>query len=115
MELHVHTIDAAGKSPGRLATIIAVLLRGKHKPNFELHKAKGDNVVVKNASKMKITGNKAAQKRFYKHTGYPGGPRSKTVQVVMEKNPEEVSRRAVAGLLPPTQLPTEQMERLKFE
>lgn len=115
MEPTVHTIDAAGKSPGRLATTISVLLRGKHKADFVPYKADGDQVIVKNVDKLKITGRKAEQKRFYRHTGYPGGLRSETVQEVMNAKPQEVLKKAVSGMLPRTKLKKEQMARLKFE
>lgn len=114
-EREIHTIDAFNKSPGRIAATIAVLLRGKQKADFEPHRDMGDTVVVKNVKKMKITGRKMLQKKYSRHTGFPGGLRQATMKEVMEKKPEEVLKSAVWGMLPGTRLRSLQMKRLRFE
>ncbi len=114
MERETHKIDAENKSPGRLATKIAVLLRGKNKPSFEPHRDMGDVVVVENVDKMKITGKKLEQKKYYKHSGYPGGLKEKSMEELMENKPEEVLKRAVFGMLPKNKLRAKQIKRLKF-
>lgn len=115
MERETFTIDAADQALGRLATNIAVLLRGKHRPGFLLHVDKGAIVLVKNAQHMKITGNKLAQKKYYRHSGYLGGIKEKPLGKVMEKNPTEALRKAVWGMLPKNRLRAEQIKRLKIE
>ena len=114
MERETHKIDAENKSPGRLASEIAVLLRGKNKPTFEPHRDMGDIVLVDNVDKMKITGKKLDQKKYYSHSGYPGGLKEKGLDELMEDNPEEVLRRAVFGMLPKNKLRAKQIKRLKF-
>ncbi|MGM0439210.1 MAG: 50S ribosomal protein L13 [Patescibacteria group bacterium] len=114
MERQTHTIDATDKSPGRLASKIAVLLRGKNKPDFEKHKDMGDEVFVENVDKMKLTGKKVEQKKYYSHSGYPGGLKEKSMEELMEDHPDEVLRRAVFGMLPKNKLRAKQIKRLKF-
>lgn len=114
MDRKTHKINAEGKTPGRLATKIATLLRGKNKPSFEPHRDMGDNVVVENVEKMKFTGRKKEQKKYYKHSGYPGGLKETPLEELMEKNPEEVLRKAVMGMLPKNKLRAKQIKRLKF-
>jgi large subunit ribosomal protein L13 len=115
MKRETHTIDAAGKVSGRLATQIAVLLRGKHKPDFLAYKDLGDFVVVKNVEKMKFTGRKLSQKKYYHHTGYLGGLKEKPLKKLFSEKPSEVLKRAVFGMLPRNKLRKEQIKRLKFE
>lgn len=115
MERAIHTIDASQKSPGRLATGIATLLRGKHKSTFEPHHDEGDKVVVKNCAFMNITGRKIEQKKYYTHTGFPGGLRTEHLKDLLETKPEEILRKAVYGMLPATRLKKAQMKRLRFE
>ena len=97
-------VDAEGEVLGRLASKVAKLIRGKHKPNFTPHVDCGDNVVVLNAEKIKLTGNKMNDKTYIRHTGYPGGQRTLTANEVMGKNPISVVERAVKGMLPKNKL-----------
>jgi len=106
-------IDAEGKTVGRLATKVATLLRGKGKPDFTPHADNGDFVVVINADKVNFTGNKWSQKTYYWHTGYPGGIKSITADKLMEKEPEEVLRKAVWGMLPKSKWQKTLINRLK--
>ena len=106
-------VDAAGKTLGRLATQIAELLRGKGKPEYTPHVDTGDFVVVINAEKIAVTGNKLADKRYYRHSGYPGGLRSRTLGDMLERRPEEVIRRAVRGMMPRNRLARKQLTKLK--
>lgn len=108
------TIDATGKVLGRLATEIAVLLRGKHKPDFVPNQDIGDFVVVKNIDKIKLTGKKLEKKIYYHHTGYLGGLKEVPLKKVFEKNPGEVLKRAVFGMLPKNKLRAQQIKRLKI-
>jgi large subunit ribosomal protein L13 len=106
-------VDAAGKTLGRLATQIADLLRGKGKPEYTPHVDTGDFVIVINAEKIAVTGNKLADKRYYRHSGYPGGLRSRTLGDMLERRPEEVIRRAVRGMMPRNRLARKQLTKLK--
>jgi large subunit ribosomal protein L13 len=106
-------VDAAGKTLGRLATQIADLLRGKGKPEYTPHVDTGDFVVVINAEKIAVTGNKLADKRYYRHSGYPGGLRSRTLEDMLARRPEEVIRRAVRGMMPRNRLARKQLTKLK--
>jgi large subunit ribosomal protein L13 len=106
-------VDASGKTLGRLATQIADILRGKRKPEYTPHIDVGDFVVVVNASEVAVTGNKREQKRYYRHSGYPGGLRSRTLGDQLERRPEEVIRRAVRGMLPRNRLARRQLTKLK--
>jgi len=110
-----YTIDASGKSPGRLAVEIARILRGKHKVDFSPHKDEGDVVIVKNVEKMRITGRKLDTKIYYHHTGYPGGLKETPMRKIFEKNPGEVLRRAVWGMLPKNKLRAKMIKRLKIK
>src|SRR5690349_14828413 len=96
--------DADGAILGRLATQIADALRGKHKPEYTPHCDTGDFVVVINAAKIRVTGNKLQDKRYYRHSGYPGGLRSRTLAEMLERRPEEVIRKAVKAMLPRNRL-----------
>jgi large subunit ribosomal protein L13 len=106
-------VDAEGKNLGRLATRIADALRGKRKPEYTPHVDTGDFVVVVNAEKIVVTGNKLESKRYYRHSGYPGGLRSRTLEEMLERRPEEVIRKAVRGMLPRNRLGRAQLRKLK--
>ena len=110
-----HTIDATGKVLGRLATQIAILLRGKQKPNFVPYKDSGDFVVVKNTDKIKLTGKKLEQKIYYRHTGFLGGLKKTPAQKLLKERPVQILRKAVFGMLPKNKLRAKQIRRLKFE
>ncbi len=97
-------VDAEGQPLGRVASKIAYLLRGKHKPNFTPHADCGDNVIVINAEKVTLSGDKFEQKTYIRHTGYPGGQRSLTAREVHEKHPERLIENAVKGMLPKNKL-----------
>lgn len=115
MERETYTIDAANQSLGRIATKVAVLLRGKEKPTFVPYKDEGGVVVIKNIRQMRVTGNKAEQKNYYSHSGYPGGLRVVAMKKLLEENPQEVLKKAVYGMLPPNKLRKIQIQRLRFE
>ena len=106
-------VDADGQTLGRLASEVAKLLRGKHKPNFTPHVDCGDNVVVINAEKVKLTGNKWEAKEYLRHTGYPGGQRSLTAQEMFDKNPSRLVEKAVKGMLPKNKLGAALFRNLK--
>jgi large subunit ribosomal protein L13 len=108
-----HLINADGQVLGRLATQLAVLLQGKNKPYYAPHLDCGDFVVVINAAKIKITGDKLDKKVYYRHSGYPGGFRQMTLKEKMAKNPSEVIEKAVFGMLPDNKLKTARLIRLK--
>lgn len=97
-------VDAEDQPLGRLSSKIATLLRGKHKPQFTPHIDTGDNVIVINAEKVKLTGNKVQQKQYFRHTGYPGGERSATAEEKLEKDPTFLVENAVKGMLPKNRL-----------
>jgi len=97
-------VDAENETLGRLASKVAKLIRGKYKTNFTPHVDCGDNVVVINAEKINLTGNKMADKTYTRHTGYPGGQRFTTAQEMMDKKPEALIEKAVRGMLPKTRL-----------
>ena len=109
-----YLVDAEGKTLGRLATQIADTLRGKRKPQFTPHVDTGDFVIVVNAEKIRVTGNKLDQKRYYRHSGYPGGLRSRTLREQLERRPTEVLRVAVKGMLPKNRLARQQITKLKI-
>lgn len=106
-------VDAQGKVLGRLATQIAVMLRGKDKPTFAPHVDRGDFVVVVNAAKVRLTGRKLQQKRAYRHSGYPGGFRSVTYERLLQTHPDRVIHEAVRGMLPKTTLGRQLIKKLK--
>ncbi len=95
-----YIIDAEGKTLGRLATKAATILRGKHKVTYTPHVDCGDYVVIINASKVNLTGNKLEDKMYYNHSGYPGGLRERNAKIMVEKYPEEMVERAIKGMLP---------------
>jgi large subunit ribosomal protein L13 len=106
-------IDAAGQRLGLVASRVAVVLEGKHKPTFATHIDSGDHVIVLNAAKVDLSGDKATARRYYRHSGYPGGLRSETVGELLARRPEEVVRRAVKGMLAHNRLGTQQLRKLK--
>jgi large subunit ribosomal protein L13 len=108
-----HVVDAEGKTLGRLATQIANVLRGKRKPTYTPHVDVGDFVIVVNAEKIAVTGDKREKKLYWRHSGYPGGIRSRTLGDLLEKRPEEVIRKAVKGMLPRNRLARQQLRKLK--
>jgi large subunit ribosomal protein L13 len=108
-----YVVDAQGRTLGRLATQIADALRGKRKPEYTPHCDTGDFVVVVNAAKIEVTGNKLNDKLYHRHSGYPGGLRSRTLGEMLERRPEEVIRKAVKGMLPRNRLARQQLRKLK--
>ena len=108
-----YVVDADGKTLGRLATQIADTLRGKNKAQYTPHVDTGDFVVVVNAEKIAVTGQKLDQKMYYRHSGYPGGLRSRTLREQLERRPTEVIRKAVKGMLPKNKLASAQITKLK--
>ena len=106
-------VDADGQILGRLATEIADTLRGKNKPAYTPHVDTGDFVIVVNAEKVRVTGKKLDQKIYYRHSGYPGGLRERTLAEQLARRPEEVIRRAVKGMLPKNKLAAAQLRKLK--
>src|SRR4051794_41607781 len=104
VERRWHLIDAEGQTLGRLATQIAAVLRGKNKPQYTAHVDTGDFVVVVNAEKVGVTGKKMDQKIYYRHSGYPGGLRERTLRQQLDRQPAEVLRKAVKGMLPRNRL-----------
>jgi large subunit ribosomal protein L13 len=114
MKRKTHEIDAKNKVLGRLATEIAVLLRGKDKADFAPNKDMGDFVSVKNIRKIKITGKKFSQKIYYHHTGYLGGLKEVPLKKIFDKDPGEILKKAVFGMLPKNKLRAKQIKRLKI-
>ncbi|MCY4205914.1 MAG: 50S ribosomal protein L13 [Bacteroidetes bacterium] len=106
-------IDAEQAIVGRLATRVASILRGKHKPSFTPHVDTGDYVIIVNADKVRFTGNKEDAKLYYRYSGYPGGLKSRTVRVMREKKPEHLVRHAVKGMLPKGPLGRQMLKKLK--
>jgi len=113
IEQRWYVVDADGQTLGRLATRIADTLRGKRKPQYTAHVDTGDFVVVINAEKIAVTGKKLEQKRYYRHSGYPGGLRSRTLAEQLERRPTEVLRTAVKGMLPRNRLARRQITKLR--
>jgi large subunit ribosomal protein L13 len=108
-----YVVDAADLTLGRLATRIATVLRGKHKPQYTPHEDVGDFVVVVNAEKIHVTGGKLDQKKYYRHTGYPGGIREISLRRQLKLHPERVITHAVKGMLPRGPLGRQQLKKLK--
>jgi large subunit ribosomal protein L13 len=108
-----HVVDASGVVLGRLASQVAVLLRGKHKPIFAPHVDTGDFVIIINADKVELSGNKLERKMAYRHSGYPGGLRSVSYGELMEKHPERAVEKAVRGMLPKNSLGRQTLRKLK--
>lgn len=113
MERKTHVIDAEGKALGRLATQVAVLLRGKHRADFVPYKDTGDLVTVINAGKIKITGKKMDQKVYWRHSGYLGSMKFKKLGVAFQENPAELLKRVVMGMLPKNKLRIRFIKKLK--
>jgi large subunit ribosomal protein L13 len=113
VERRWYVVDAEGETLGRLATRIADTLRGKRKPTYTPHVDSGDFVVVVNAEKIAVTGKKLDDKRYYRHSGYPGGIRSRTLREQLDRQPAEVIRKAVKGMLPRNRLARRQITKLK--
>ncbi len=115
VERKTHIIDLDGKILGRIAVQIAVLLRGKGKPDFVPYRDMGDFVTVKNVNKMKFTGKKLETKIYFRHTGYLGGLKEEKLKDLYKRRPSEVLRKAVMGMLTKNKLRAKQIKRLKFE
>lgn len=111
----IYKIDAANQPLGRLASKVAQILRGKNDPKFQPYKLSGQKVLVQNVEKIKLTGQKIEQKKYYHYSGYPGGLREKKMKEVFQKNPGEVLRRAVWGMLPKNRLRKEMIKGLQFK
>lgn len=107
-----YVIDAEGEVVGRLASKVAAILRGKHKPDFTPHFDNGDHVIIVNADKARFTGAKLTDKQYLRHTGYPGGQRSATPRDLFAKKPERVLEMAIKGMLPKTKLGRAQVKKL---
>lgn len=110
-----HMVDVEGKVLGRIASEIADMLTGKNKPTYSKHMDMGDFVTVKNAEKVKLTGNKLKQKVYRSHSGYPGGYKETKASQLLKEQPHKVVQRAVKGMLPKNRLQSDRMARLKFE
>ena len=106
-------VDARGQRLGLLASRIAVVLEGKHKPTYATHLDTGDHVIVLNAASIEVSGDKLAAKMYSRHSGYPGGLRQETLGDLLQRRPEEVIRRAVKGMLPRNKLGAQQLRKLK--
>ncbi len=107
-----YVVDAEGQTLGRLATKVATILRGKNKVTYTPHVDTGDYVIIINASKVKLTGNKLDDKMYYNHSGYPGGLRERNAKTMIEKYPEEMVQRAVKGMLPKGPLGRKMLKKL---
>ena len=108
-----YLVDATDKVLGRLATQIATRLRGKHKPEYTPHVDTGDHIVIVNAAKIRVTGDKINQKKYYRHSGYPGGIKETALSDELENNPERVIERAVKGMLPKNSLGRTMFRKLR--
>jgi large subunit ribosomal protein L13 len=113
IERRWYVVDATDVTLGRLASRIARVLEGKHKPGYASHMDAGDHVIVLNAARVSVTGNKREEKVYVRHSGYPQGLREETLGQLLERRPEEVVRRAVRGMLPRTRLGVQQLRKLK--
>ncbi len=114
IDRHWFVVDATDQRLGLLASRIAFVLEGKHKPSYATHIDTGDHVIVLNAAKVSIGGKKTEQKTYSRHSGYPGGYREETLGDLLERRPEEVIRRAVKGMLPRNKLGVQQLRKLKI-
>ena len=114
VERRWYVVDAEGKTLGRLSTEIARVLRGKHKARYTPHVDVGDFVVVVNADRVVVTGRKAEQKVYRRHSGYPGGMKETSYEQMLERKPEEILRKAVRGMMPKTRLGRQQFRKLKL-
>ena len=113
IERNWFVVDATGQRLGLLASRVATVLEGKHKPTFATHLDSGDHVIVLNAASIEVSGNKLDQKFYARHSGYPGGFKSETLAELLARRPEEVIRRAVKGMLPHNRLGVQQLRKLK--
>ena len=113
IERRWYVVNAADQTLGRLASRIAQVLKGKHKPTYSTHLDVGDFVIVVNAEKVRTTGRKLEQKKYYRHSGYPGGLRTDTLRTVLATRPERVIERAVRGMLPHNKLGADMLRKLK--
>jgi len=109
------TIDAQGQTLGRLAGRIAILLRGKHRPDFKVNRQSPDVVWVKNVGQIVLTGNKKESKKYFSHSGFPKGEKTTSLKKILARDPAEILRRAVWGMLPPNRQRRQIIKRLKFE
>ena len=109
-----HHFDAENQTLGRLSSMIAKILQGKHKPNYVPHLNTGDFIVVTNVEKIRATGQKLSDKMYYQHSGYHGGLRTETLSDILEKNPERVVRKSVKGMLPKNPMGRHMLSRLKL-
>ena len=114
IDRHWFVVDATDQRLGLLASRIAFVLEGKHKPSYATHIDTGDHVIVLNAGKVSVSGKKTEQKTYSRHSGYPGGYREETLGDLLERRPEEVIRRAVKGMLPRNKLGVQQLRKLKI-
>lgn len=108
-----YLVDAEGQTLGRLASQVAAILRGKHKPEYTPHVDTGDFVIVINAEKIRLTGNKLSQKMYYRHSGYPGGLKKATAAQMLDKKPVKMLELAIKGMLPKNSLGRKQGKKLK--
>lgn len=115
MERKLYKMDATGQTVGRLASDIAIILRGKNKPEFEAHIDGGDIVEVENIKKLKFTGKKLDQKKYFSYSGYPGGLKEKKIKDLLENNPGEILERAVREMLPPVKFRKAMLKRLTIK
>ncbi|MDI6591375.1 MAG: 50S ribosomal protein L13 [Patescibacteria group bacterium] len=115
MKRETHIIDATGEKLGRLATKIAILLQGKHKPNFVPYKDMGDFVIVKNVKELRLTGKKIEKKKYYRHSDYLGSLKEIPLKKLFKENPGQVLKKTVLGMLPKNKLRAKQIKRLKIE
>jgi large subunit ribosomal protein L13 len=113
IEKNWYLVNAEGATLGRLAATVASILRGKNKPTFTPYMDVGDFIIVVNAEKVKLTGNKLSQKTYYRHTGYPGGIKFMTARTMLDKKPEELVMYAVRGMLPKNSLGRQILKKLK--
>jgi len=113
IDRHWYVLDAEGQSLGRLAARVASVLRGKHRPDYTPHADAGDFVIVINAEKVQLTGNKLLQKKLYRHSGYPGGLKSESYEHLLGRKPELAIEKAVKGMLPKTSLGRQCFRKLK--
>jgi large subunit ribosomal protein L13 len=109
-----YLVDATGQTLGRLATQVAVYLMGKHKVRFARHIDAGDNVVIINAEKIMVTGNKLEDKRYFRHSGYPGGIKETSLATLLDRHPTQAIEKAITGMLPKNRLQDDRLRRLKI-
>ena len=113
VERNWYVVDAEDMVLGRLSSQVAAILRGKHKPTYTPHVDTGDHVIIVNAAKVRLTGRKLDQKKYYHHTGYPGGLKETTLRELRAKKPEEIIRHAVKGMMPKGKLGRQMFKKLK--